>query len=228
PKEVAYSGNLVAKRKNGVNEAMVDVTGSPFSGDQPFLVPISGDDFAVDMDTMYYSFTATSGSYTDEITRKIIVRDPYFYLKKSATLTANSTTDGMDLLINANVADDAVPADPSVIVSVSGASELQGGSAWLAESVDNIIEFVPSTVDLYKVNKSDDAIAAFEAGVLAGNETITAGPLDGEGVFIFKAVNGTDPGDTYYGMLKFGPSSTSSVTFEYRIGNMYAHLTVIQ
>jgi len=232
PKQAPYSSDLVAKRKNGVNEAMVDVTGSPFSGAQPFLVPISGDDFAVGMDTMYYSFTATSGSYTDEITRTIIVRDPYFYLKKSATLTANSTADGMDLLINANVADDADPAETSVIVSVSAASgslELQGGSAWLAASVNNMIEFVPSTLDLYKVNKSDDAIAAFEAGVLAGNETITAGPLDGEGVFIFKAVNGTDPGDTYYGMLKFVTSSgsTGSVTFEYRIGNMYAHLVVI-
>jgi len=89
---------------------------------------------------------------------------------------------------------------------------------------------VPSTLALYKVNKSDDAIADFEAGVLAGNETTTAGPSDGEGVFIFKAVNGTDPGDTYYGMLKIVTSSSSdgSVTFEYRIGNMYAHLTVIQ
>ena len=239
PKEAAYSGTLVAKRKNGVNEAMVNVTGSPFSGAQPFLVPISGDDFVVDMDTMYYSFTATvtlnSVSYTDEIARTIIVRDPYFYLKKSAALTANSTADGMDLLINANVADTTTVAadETSVIVSVSAASgsfELQGGSAWLAASVNNMIEFVPSTLALYKVNKSDDAIADFEAGVLAGNETTTAGLSDGEGVFIFKAVNGTDTGDTYYGMLKIVTSSSSdgSVTFEYRIGNMYAHLTVIQ
>lgn len=219
PKEAAYSGTLVAKRKNGVNEAWVDITGSPFTGNQPFLVPISGDDFAADKDTMYYSFTAASGSYTDEITKTIIVRDPYFYLKKSATLTLNTTSDGIDLLINANVADDAVPADPSVIVSVSAASgslELQGGSAWLAASVNNMIEFVPSTLDLYKVNKSDDAKADFEAGVLAGNETITAGPSDGGGVFIFKAVNGTDPGDTYYGMLKMVTSSSTDgyVTFE--------------
>lgn len=232
PKEAAYTGDLVAKRKNGVNEAWVDITGSPFTGNQPFLVPISGDDFAAGKDTMYYSFTAASGSYTDEITKNIIVRDPYFYLKKSATLTLNTTSDGIDLLINAPVADTAAVAadDNSAIVSVSlasGSLKLQGGSAWLAASVNNTIEFVPSTHTMYADNNSNDAIAAFEAGVAAGDETTTAGPLDGEGVYIFKVVNGTASGNIYYGMLKFITSSTNSVTFEYRIGNMYAHLAVI-
>ena len=88
PKSGAYTGTLVAKRKNGKNGTLVDVTGSPFSGTQPFLVPISGTDFAAGKDTMYYTFTATAGSYTDAIDYTVIVRDPYFYLKKTGvTLT---------------------------------------------------------------------------------------------------------------------------------------------
>ena len=67
PKSASYAGTLVARRKNGKNEPWVDVTGSPFSGTQPFLIPISGSDFAVGQDTMYYSFTASWGGFTDEV-----------------------------------------------------------------------------------------------------------------------------------------------------------------
>ena len=58
---------------------------------------------------------------------------------------------------------------------------------------------------------------------------VAADPIAGEGVYIFKAITGTDPEDVYYGMLKVTSVIPKvSVTFEYRIGNMYAHLAVVK
>jgi hypothetical protein len=215
PKSGPYTGTLVAKRKNGVNAAWENVPGSPFSGDQPFLVPISGTDFAADKDTMYYTFEATQSGYTDEIATSIIVRDPYFFLKKSATLNLGA---GRNLLINAEVHED----DENAMLALSDELMLKGGSTWL--SSENTIEFVPTTAAIYAANNSNDAIAAFEAGTPAA----TADPIEGEGIFIFKAVTGPNPEDVYYGMIYItSVVPNSSVTFEYRIGNMYAHLAVI-
>jgi len=219
PKAGAYAGTLTAKRKNGKNAAYVTVTGSPFTGAQPFLVPISGTDFAVGKDTMYYSFTAVSGSYTDEILTTIIVRDPYFYLKKTATLALGGSSAGRNLLINAAVAENAATAN----IAVSGSLILKGGSAWLAAG--KTIQFVPSTLAMYDANNSANTIAAFIAGVPA----ITADPIAGVGVYIFKIVNGPAVTDVYYGMMKMTSVLPGvSVTFEYRIGDQYAHLSVIQ
>lgn len=220
PKSGAYTGTLVAKRKNGINDGFVDVSGSPFSGEQPFLVPILGTDFAEGKDTMYYSFIAERGGHTDEIETSVIVRDPYFYLKKSATLTLGSeTAEGRNLLINAAVAEN----DNNAMVALSDALHLQGGSAWLGAG--NTIEFVPSTLAMYTANKSNDAINAFETG----EKSTTVAPTAGEGVYIFKAVTGSEPEDVYYGMIQVNNVFPGiSVTFEYRIGNMYAHLAVIQ
>jgi len=219
PKQAAYSGNLVVQRKNGINSSWVNVAGSPFSGAQPFLVPISGNDFAVGKDTMYYTFTASSGTYTDPVSVKIIVRDPYFYLKRSATLTLGGTSAGVNLLTNAAVAEN----DATAMIGVAGTLALKGGSAWLAAG--NTIQFVASTAAMYTANKSSDAIAAYNAGIPAS----TVDAVAGDGVYIFRAVTGPNPADVYYGMLK----TTSilpgiSVTFEYRIGDQYAHLLVIQ
>ena len=219
PKAGAYAGNLAAKRKNGKNAAWVTVAGSPFTGAQPFLVPISGTDFAVGKDTMYYSFISVSGSYTDEILTTIIVRDPYFFLKKTATLTLSGSSAGRDLLINAAVAENAATAN----VAVSGSLILKGGSAWLAAG--KTIQFVSSTLAMYDANNSTNTIAAFNAGVPA----ITADPFAGVGVYIFKIVNGPAVTDVYYGMMKMtSVLPGDSVTFEYRIGDQYAHLLVIQ
>ena len=215
----AYAGTLTAKRKNGKNAAYVTVTVSPFTGAQPFLVPISGTDFAVGKDTMYYSFTAVSGSYTDEILTTIIVRDPYFYLKKTATLALGGSSAGRNLLINAAVAENAATAN----IAVSGSLILKGGSAWLAAG--KTIQFVPSTLAMYDANNSANTIAAFIAVVPA----ITADPIAGVGVYIFKIVNGPAVTDVYYGMMKMTSVLPGvSVTFEYRIGDQYAHLSVIQ
>ena len=220
PKSGAYTGNLVAQRKNGKNNSWVTVTGSPFSGAQPYLVPISGTDFAVGKDTMYYEFTATSGAYTDKIAYTVIVRDPYFYLKKTGvTLTLGGSSAGRNLFTNSAVAATYANAH----VAVSGSLILQGGSGFLAAG--KTIEFVPSTVAKYDVNNSDVTIADFNAGT----PTTTADPISGTGVFIFKIVDGPNPSDIYYGMIKVVSVVPGvSVTLEYRIGNMYAHLAVIR
>ena len=45
PKSEEYTGELIVKRKNGANEEWCDHPDSPFSGNQPFLVPVTGTDF---------------------------------------------------------------------------------------------------------------------------------------------------------------------------------------
>ncbi|MCE5205944.1 MAG: hypothetical protein LLF80_07575 [Porphyromonadaceae bacterium] len=220
PKEGTFTGNVVVKRKNGTNGSWVNVTGSPFSGaSQPYLAPIVGTDFIIDNDTMFYTFTATQGSYQEKIERTIIVRDPYFYLKKTATLTLGGAAAGRNLLINT-----AVAADNSMaMVAVEGSLMLKGGLAYLAAG--RSIFFVPTTLAMYALNNSNAAIAAFENGT----PTSTLDPIAGQGVYIFKAITGPNPADVYYGMiLVTGVTPNQSVTFEYRIGNQYAHLSVIK
>ncbi|MBK5260995.1 MAG: hypothetical protein JJE17_00290 [Peptostreptococcaceae bacterium] len=231
PKEGSYTGDLVAKMKNGKNELWETITGSPFSGSQPFLIPISGTDFAIDKDTVYFSFTSSKGSYSDNIISTIIVRDPYFFLKKTATI---NVTQAIDLLINGARADtvgDVVVTDTALIITASSASgslRIQGGASWLAASVNNSIEFVPSTLAMYTANNATLAIATYNTAEGLGDTMSEADPIAGEGVYIFKAFNGTGQEDVYYGMLKFSNTTASSVALEYRIGNMYAHLLVIR
>ncbi len=216
PKSGDYTGTLVAQRKNGVNEPWVAVTGSPFSGDQPFLVPISGTDFAAGKDTMYYSFVASQGGYTDEINTSVIVREPYFFLKKTATLTKTS---GLNLLVNASVDEN----DANAMLALSDDLFFKGGTAWL--DAGNTIHFVASTLEMYSDNNSNDAIAAFEAGT----PTTMADPIEGDGVYIYKAVTGPNDEDVFYGMIQvLNVVPGESVTFEFRVGNMYAHLPVIE
>ncbi|NEW83406.1 MAG: hypothetical protein GZ094_13710 [Mariniphaga sp.] len=219
PKEAAYTGTLVAKRKNGTTGTWVTITGSPFSGTQPFMVPISGTDFAAGKDTMFYSFSAAKGTYMDEVMSTVIVRDPYFFLKKSATLTLGGSSAGRNLLINAAVAEN----DATANIAVSGSLVLKGGSAWLAAG--KTIEFVPTTAAMYDANNLTNTIAAFTAGT----KTTTADPISGTGTFIFKIVNGTAVADVYYGLLKVTSVLPGvSTSFEYRIGDKYAHLSVVK
>jgi len=216
PKASDYTGTLVAHRKNGADASWEEVPGSPFSGDQPFMVPISGFDFESGKDTMDYRFVATQSGYTDEIYANVIVREPYFFLKKSAILNLG---DGLNLLINDKIEED----DAKAMLALSDELLITGGSAWL--DAGNTIEFVPTDLAMYELNNSNDAIAAFEDG----ESVTTADPIDGEGIYIFKAVTGANPEDIYYGMISVSSVvPNSSVTFEYRIGNMYAHLAVIE
>jgi hypothetical protein len=169
---------------------------------------------------MYYEFTATSGSYTDKIAYTVIVRDPYFYLKKTGvTLTLGGSSAGRNLLTNKAVS----ATDANSIIAIDGGSLiLHGGINWL--SGVRKIEFVPSTLEMYSKNNTSDAISAFELGA----RNPTANPIEGGGVYIFKITNGSLPSDEIFGMIKITNVVPGvSVTFEYRIGNMYAHLTVI-
>jgi hypothetical protein len=182
------------------------------------MVPISGTDFAAGKDTMFYSFAAASGTYNDEVLSTIIVRDPYFYLKKSATLTLGGSSAGRNLLINAAVAENAATAN----IAVSGSLILKGGSAWLTSG--KTIQFVPTTLAMYDANNLTNTITAFNAGT----KTTTADPIIGVGVYIYKIVNGPAASDVYYGLIKMKSVVPGvSVTFEYRIGDQYAHLSVI-
>jgi hypothetical protein len=123
------------------------------------------------------------------------------------------------MLINASVSETDLTAN----IAVSNSLLLKGGSAWL--TAGNTIQFVPTSLVMYAANNSNNAIAAFAAGV----PTMTADPIAGEGAYIFKIVNGLASTDVYYGMLKVTSVLPGvSVTFEYRIGNLYAHLAVIQ
>jgi len=221
PKSAAYTGTLVAQRKNGKNAAWVPVTGSPFANASTFLVPISGTDFAVGKDTMYYSFKATMGSITEELLpAAIVVRDPYFYLKKTGvTLALGGSSAGRNMLTNTAVAENNATAN----IAVSGSLILKGGSVW--QTGGKSINFVPSTLAMYDGNSTTNTIAAYNAGTPVS----TADPIAGAGVYIFKIVNGVAPADVYYGMIKVTSVLPGvSVTMEYRIGDKYAHLAVIK
>ena len=220
PKSAAYTGTLVVTRKNGKKDTPVPLPGSPFATADPFLIPISGTDFAAGKDTMIYSFKATSGSYTDDISYTVIARDPYFYLKKTGvTMSLGGSSAGRNILTNKAVA----ATDATAILAVDGGSLIiHGGSAWAVSGKQ--ISFVPATLALYDKNNTNEAIAAFEAGT----QTSTADPINGAGIFIFKVVNGPNPTDVYYGMVKVTTVIPGvSITIEYRIGNLYAHLAVI-
>lgn len=128
PKSATYTGTLVVTMKNGKNATPVAVPGSPFATADPFLVPIAGTDFAADKDTMIYSFKATAGSYTDDIGYTVVVRDPYFYLKKTGvTLTLGGSSAGRNILTNSAVA----ATNANAILAIDGGSLIiHGGSAW--------------------------------------------------------------------------------------------------
>jgi hypothetical protein len=220
PKSATYTGTLVVTRKNGKLAPSVTVTGSPFANAATFMVPITGTDFAVGKDTMIYSFSATMAGLTEVLSYTVIVRDPYFYLKKTGvTLALGTSTAGRNLLTNTAVAENAATAN----IAVLGTLILKGGSVWVAAG--HTISFVPSTLAMYDLNNTVTTIAAFNAGT----PTATADPIGGTGVYIYKMVNGPTPADIYYGMIKVTNVLPGvSVTMEYRIGDQYAHLLVIK
>jgi hypothetical protein len=220
PKSSTYAGTLVVTMKNGKKATPVAVPGSPFPNAATFLVPISGTDFAVGKDTMIYSFKATAGSNTDDIPYTVIIRDPYFYLKKTGvTMTLGGSSAGLNILTKSAVS--ATNANAMLAID-AGSLVIHGGSAWAIGG--NSINFVPSTLAVYDKNNSTDAIAAYAAGT----PTATLDPIGGTGIYIFKMINGVNPTDVYYGMIKVtAVVPGTSLTLEYRIGDQYAHLNVI-
>lgn len=218
PNIAAYTANLVAERKNGSSGTWGAVPGGPFVTPQPYLIPIAGTDF-VTSDTMFYRFTATSGSLTEVYTTTVVVIEPYFFFtKKGAVLTVGGSSAGRNLLTNAAVAEDNANAHITANVS-SGALVLQAGSAFTGT-----ISFVPTTVAKYTDNKSAVAMADFAAGTPAA----TADPIAGAGVYIFKLVKGANPEDTFYGLLRVTSVVPGvSASFEYKIGNSYKHVALL-
>jgi hypothetical protein len=183
-------------------------------------VPISGDDFAVGKDTMYYSFVSKMGTYSDTVNMTVVDNDPYFFLKKSGTMTLGGSSAGLNLLVNGALS----AVDANAIIAIDGGSiMLHGGAAWAVGGKS--ISFVPSTLALYNQNNPAMAMTAF----MSGTPIATADPASGEGVYIFKITNGPNPSDVYYGMLKVtNIVPGASVGYEYRIGNTYSQLSVIK
>jgi hypothetical protein len=219
PKLAPYAGLVTVKRKNGVNAPWLNVgTGGFVTGSK---VPISGNDFASGKDTMIYSFVAQQGTYTDSFTTSVVVSDPSFFLKKAGTLSlANAAQSGMNILTNSSV----TATNASAIISVSGSSLIiKEGAAWSVGGKS--ISFVPSTADIYNKNNSSDAINAFNNGIA----TTQIEPGQGNGIYIFKIVNGPLATDVVYGMMKISKIvPATSVEYEYRIGNAYNHLSIIK
>ncbi len=208
----SYAGSVVAKRKNGVNGDWVSI-GSLSS---PFAVPISGSDFAPGKDTCYYSMIASAGSYSQEVVSKIVVQKPFFFLKKTATLTASGSSQGQDLLINASVAENAATADLALV-----GSALKSGSVWATGG--KMIEFVATDSGMYDGNLSDNAKTAFANGTPSSTADLN------NAYYIFKITNGVNATDVYYGLLKItGTVPGTSASIEYKIGDVYAHMTVVK
>jgi len=208
-----YEGSVEVKRKNGINDPWEDVGNfSSFSS-----MPISGDDFAVGKDTMYYSFVSKVNDLSDTVSLTIVNNNPYFFFKKAGSLVLGGSSAGLDILTNTGLA----ATDADAMLAIDGNSLIMhGGSAWAAGG--NSISFVPSTLVQYNLNDPISAKAAF----LLGTPTATADPTAGEGVYIFKIVNKTD---THYGMLKIVSAVPgTSVSYEYRIGNLYSPLAIIR
>jgi hypothetical protein len=213
-----YTGVVIAKRKNGINDAWVDAGASPFTA--PAAIPVSGSDFASGKDTMYYEITTSQNGYTDVNTQRIIVADPFFFKKRPATLTISGAKSGLNLLNNASMEADSSNA---MLAIDGGVLILHGGSTWAVGGKS--INFVESDLATYGLNGVLVAKAQYDSGT----PTATADPAVGQGVYIFKMVNGPNPNDVFYGMIKvLNLSPGASVGIEYRIGDRYAHLAVLQ
>lgn len=216
PKSGAYTGSVVVEKKNGLNDPWISV-GSFMPTDK---VPISGDDFAIGKDTMYYSFMSQKGAFKDTIKMTVIDNDPYFFLKKSGTLTLGGSASGLNLLVNA-----LVPStDGNAIAAIDGDSlMIHDGSAWAVGGKS--ISFVSSTQAVYNQNNPQVAMNAF----MNGTPVTTVDPAAGDGVYIFKIVDGPNATDVYYGMLKItNIVPGASIGYEYKIGNTYDQLSSIK
>jgi len=216
PASGAYAGNIVVKKKNGTNEPWQSV-GNFASGD---AVPVSGDDFAIGKDTMFYSFTSTQAGYTDEIVKSVVASAPYFLLKKSGVLDVTAGKDGFNLLNGKAV---AATDTKGVITIGTNPLSINQGAAWATGGKG--ISFVASSANTYNLNNLTTAKNEFMAGI----PVTSIDPSSGTGVYVFKLVNGGSPSDVLWGMVKVNKiTPASSIEFEYRIGNLYDHLAVIQ
>jgi len=214
PKAAAYTGNVTVMKKNGI---ALPWTSTDFA--YGTKVPISGDDYAVGKDTMYYAFVSKVGSFSDTIRMTVFANAPLYQLTKSGTMVLGATTGGVNMLDNSAVA--ASTSDKATIGVTAASLQISAGAAFAAVS-GNSISFVPSTSALYTAGNAVDIQAAFDAGT----STATIDPIAGVPVYAFKMITG---GNTYYGILRItSVVPGTSVAYEYKIGSTYAQLAILK
>ena len=211
PKAATYTGNVTVLKRNGIALAW-----TPTDYAYGTKVPISGDDYAVGKDTMYYAFVSKVGSFSDTVRMTVFANAPIYQLTKSGTMVLGATTGGVNVMSNSTVS----ATDTLAILAVDAASlQIKAGSALRATTT---ISFVPSTSALYAAGNSVDIQAAFDAGTASA----MIDPIAGVPVNIFKIV---DASGTYYGILKItSVVPGTSVAYEYKIGSTYAQLAILK
>jgi len=211
PKAASYTGTVTVYSKNGI--ALPWSSASYAYGTK---VPVSGDDFAVGKDTMYYAFVSKVGNYNDTVKMTVFANSPLLQLTKSGTMVLGATTGGVNVINNGTVK----ATDTLAILAIDAASlQIHAGSALRAGTS---VSFVPSTSAIYSTGNSQDIIAAFAAGTASA----TIDPIAGVPVNIFKIVDGSN---TYYGILKItSVVPGTSVAYEYKIGSTYAQLAILK
>ena len=211
PKAAAYTGNVTVLKRNGIALAW-----TPTDYAYGTKIPISGDDYAVGKDTMYYAFVSKVGSFSDTVRMTVFANAPIYQLTKSGTMVLGATTGGVNVMSNSTVS----ATDTLAILAVDAASlQIKAGSALRATTT---ISFVPSTSALYAAGNAVDIQAAFDAGTASA----MIDPIAGVPVNIFKIV---DASGTYYGILRItSVVPGTSVAYEYKIGSTYAQLAILK
>ena len=211
PKAATYTGNVTVLKRNGIALAW-----TPTDYAYGTKIPISGDDYAVGKDTMYYAFVSKVGSFSDTVRMTVFANAPLYQLTKSGTMVLGATTGGVNVMSNSTVS----ATDTLAILAVDAASlQIKAGSALRASTT---ISFVPSTSALYAAGNAVDIQAAFDAGTASA----MIDPIAGVPVNIFKIV---DASGTYYGILRItSVVPGTSVAYEYKIGSTYAQLAILK
>jgi hypothetical protein len=211
PKAAAYTGNVTVLKRNGIALAW-----TPTDYAYGTKIPISGDDYAVGKDTMYYAFVSKVGSFSDTVRMTVFANAPLFQLTKSGTMVLGATTGGVNVMSNSTVS----ATDTLAILAIDAASlQIKAGSALRASTT---ISFVPSTSALYAAGNAADIQAAFDAGTAS----TMIDPIAGVPVYIFKIV---DASGTYYGILSItSVVPGTSVAYAYKIGSTYAQLAILK
>ena len=211
PKAAAYTGNVTVLKRNGIALAW-----TPTDYAYGTKIPISGDDYAVGKDTMYYAFVSKVGSFSDTVRMTVFANAPLYQLTKSGTMVLGATTGGVNVMSNSTVS----ATDTLAILAVNAASlQIKAGSALRASTT---ISFVPSTSALYAAGNAADIQAAFDAGTAS----TMIDPIAGVPVHIFKIV---DASGTYYGILSItSVVPGTSVAYAYKIGSTYAQLAILK
>jgi hypothetical protein len=213
PKKAAYTGSIIVLKKNGIN-----LSWSSSSFAYGTRIPISGDEFAIGKDTMYYAFISSTNNYADTVLQTVFANLPLYQLTKSGTMVLGASSGGVNMLINGTVAANSSGAT----IGIADASlKIAASNSWAAVS-GNSISFVPSTSALYNEGNAVNCQAVFDAGTSVKQIDPIAGVPD----YIFKMVTGSN---TYYGILRItSVVPGTSVAYEYKIGSTYAQLAILK